>query len=185
LRAALKTALVVDDDPLVRQLLRRMLEPATCQVVEAADGVEALRVIEAGTPPLHLLLTDLEMPGLNGLDVVEVVTTYRPDLPIVVVSSSAAQHHLELTARFGVIALAKPFTLEQVTGAVSSILADARETRARSERVRGSAERARRRSDELRNANLELRERVDLVSAAYQAHARRTRQEAEDGRRPS
>jgi CheY-like chemotaxis protein len=176
--ATLQTALVVDDDPLVRQLMRRMLEPETCRVMEAAGGAEALALIEAGDPPLDLVLTDLEMPGLHGLDVVEVLSTYRPDLPVVVVSSSAAQHRLELATRYGVVTLAKPFTLEQVTGIVSSILADAREMRARSQETRGRAGEVRRRSGELRLANRELRERVDLVSAAYQAHARRMKEEA-------
>jgi DNA-binding NtrC family response regulator len=123
------------------------------------------------------------MPGLSGFDVIEAVTTYRPDLPVLVVSASAARHRLELATRYGVAALAKPFTLEQVTGVVSSILADARETRARSERMRGLADQARRRSDQIRVENRELRERVDLVSAANQAHAQRMLREAEDARR--
>jgi CheY-like chemotaxis protein len=175
--ATLQTTLVVDDDPLVRQLVRRMLEPDTCRVMEAAGGAEALGLIEADDPPLDLVLTDLEMPGLHGLDVVEVLNTYQPDLPVVVVSSSAAQHRLELATRYGVVTLAKPFTLEQVTGIVSSILADAREMRARSEAMRGRAGEVRRRSGELRLAKRELRERGDLVKAAYQARARRMQEE--------
>ena len=57
--------LVVDDEPGIRQLARRILEGAGYGVVEAKDGVDGLRVIEAGTP-VDFLMADLDMPEMRG-----------------------------------------------------------------------------------------------------------------------
>ena len=58
--------LVVDDDDGVRYTLRSVLEDAGLDVVEASDGVEALAQLERET--VHLVLTDLRMPSMNGLE---------------------------------------------------------------------------------------------------------------------
>ncbi len=59
--------LVVDDDPLVRSLLRAVLEDANFELDEAADGLEALRVVEERVPDVVIL--DVMMPGMNGYEV--------------------------------------------------------------------------------------------------------------------
>ena len=77
--AAPATALVVDDESMVRILVRRMLEPEVCDVVEAEDGESALRLIERGQPAIDVVLTDLVMPGIDGFDLVTVLARHRPD----------------------------------------------------------------------------------------------------------
>jgi CheY-like chemotaxis protein len=59
--------LVVDDDPLVRSLLRAVLEDANFALDEAADGLEALRIVEERVPDVVIL--DVMMPGMNGYEV--------------------------------------------------------------------------------------------------------------------
>lgn len=64
----MKRILVAEDDPAGRELIREILEPHGYQVIEAADGREALRKIEETEPDLILL--DIQMPGLDGYAVV-------------------------------------------------------------------------------------------------------------------
>src|SRR5512141_1668386 len=65
------TVLVVDDEPVVRQFLRRTLEGEGFHVEEAQDGDSALRLIQAHAEPFDLVLTDLSMPQINGRQISE------------------------------------------------------------------------------------------------------------------
>jgi len=60
--------LIVDDSPVTRELVRDVLEPQGHEILEAADGLSALREIEAGRPQVVLL--DIEMPWLDGYEVI-------------------------------------------------------------------------------------------------------------------
>lgn len=62
----MKTILVVDDSPLIRKAIRRILEPMGFAVAEAGDGEEALGILEDGTRPDAILL-DVEMPVMDGI----------------------------------------------------------------------------------------------------------------------
>ncbi|WP_181704710.1 response regulator [Chthonobacter rhizosphaerae] len=77
----LATILLVDDDPLVRDVTSAMLEHHGYAVLEAACGRDALAVIERGEP-VDMLLVDFQMPGMNGVAVAEAVTRARPDMPV-------------------------------------------------------------------------------------------------------
>jgi CheY-like chemotaxis protein len=61
------TVLVVDDEPSLRQVIRRTLETEGFHVEEASDGESALRLIQARPEPFDLVLTDLSMPHIDGL----------------------------------------------------------------------------------------------------------------------
>ena len=61
-----ETILLVDDEPLVRGLTRDVLAPLGYNLLVAEGGVEALRICGEHTGPIHLLLTDVTMPGMNG-----------------------------------------------------------------------------------------------------------------------
>jgi two-component system, cell cycle sensor histidine kinase and response regulator CckA len=63
-----ETVLVVEDQPEVRQLACSILKEFGYSILEASDGEEALRLVEAHAGPLHLLLTDIIMPGISGLE---------------------------------------------------------------------------------------------------------------------
>lgn len=75
--------LVVEDSSSQRKLLRKQLEADGFLVLEAQEGAEALKIIEA-TPDLHLVITDLGMPGMNGYDLIEAIRD-KPHLAIYII----------------------------------------------------------------------------------------------------
>ncbi len=74
--------LVVEDDAPVRRLTAKALSMAGYDVIEAADGNEALSVFNADPERIDLLITDVIMPGLNGRQVADELRQYRPELPV-------------------------------------------------------------------------------------------------------
>ncbi len=119
------TALVIDDEPSVRWLVRRTLEPTVCNVVEAADGVSGLRILSRGTPVVDLVLVDLKLPNLNGLEVIEAIRRSRPELPQLCITGfgKTATAILESTLRdYRVPVLLKPFRAEELKDAVVALL---------------------------------------------------------------
>jgi two-component system cell cycle sensor histidine kinase/response regulator CckA len=119
------TVLVVDDESMVRTLVRRMLELGMYSVVEAEDGESALRLIERGQPAIDVVLTDLVMPGIDGFDIVTVLARHRPDLPVVCMSGFASVSTSQLTVPF----IPKPFSLEVLRETLVRVLARSRELR--------------------------------------------------------
>ena len=77
-RAATETILVAEDEPAVRGLVRSTLEQLGYTVLEAADGYEALRVIEQCKTTIHLLLTDVIIPLMNGHELAKRLELIRP-----------------------------------------------------------------------------------------------------------
>ena len=78
--------LIADDHPIVRKGLRQIVaSEADMNVTEAEDGPEALRLI--GTREFNVVLLDLNMPGLSGLEVLSQIRTQQPQLPVLVISA--------------------------------------------------------------------------------------------------
>ena len=109
------SVLVVEDEEVVRRLLRQVLEQAGYDVLEAADGAEALSL--AATCRVDLLLTDMTMPGLNGREVAERLRAERPDLKVIYMSGYA-----DGALEQGVEVLEKPFTFDVLTAKVGGVL---------------------------------------------------------------
>ncbi|HEV7365124.1 MAG TPA: response regulator [Gemmatimonadales bacterium] len=80
------TVLVVEDDPLVRSMVRRALNEAGLKVIEAANGQEALTVVQSDGPRVDAVLTDLAMPELGGQQLAHRLIEQYPDLPVVFMS---------------------------------------------------------------------------------------------------
>lgn len=80
------TILLVEDEGALRKVTGRLLRSAGYQVLEAANGAEALALVERHAGPLHLLLTDMVMPGLDGRQVAAAVKARRPDVKVLIVS---------------------------------------------------------------------------------------------------
>ncbi len=76
--------LVVDDEELYRRSLQRILQRVGHQVSEAQDATEALNAIS--DQPFDLVLVDLKMPGLNGIELVRQIRDINPDLPCIMVT---------------------------------------------------------------------------------------------------
>jgi len=106
----LRTVLVVDDSVGVRRVLGRTLQRHGWQTVQARDGAEALRVLDAGLP--DLLVTDVEMPGVDGFELVRTIRSRAggAHLPIVVLTSRGSEGHQQQLLALGADAcLVKPF----------------------------------------------------------------------------
>ena len=119
------TLLVIDDEKSVRQLVRRMLEPHICRVIEAAGGEEGLAIADSPAVPIDAVLTDLRMPGLSGLEVVDALTRRAPRLPILIMTGNADAG----SAVTAVKVLRKPFEPRDVIGAVIEALVQGRAAR--------------------------------------------------------
>ena len=159
------TALVIDDEAMVRQLVRRMLEPEFCSVLEAGDGEAGLRMIEQRGERIDVVLTDLLMPGIDGYDVVEVLAEFRPDLPVACMSGFASHTSVgrTLVAPF----IPKPFNAESLRGLLQPLIAQARALRESAEADRLQAADQKRLAEELRRRSDAARaEAIDLVEAA-------------------
>ncbi|HJT27027.1 MAG TPA: response regulator [Pyrinomonadaceae bacterium] len=115
--------LIVDDSALSRRTLRRILETAGYEVVEAADGMTALELYFLEKPSLVLL--DLVMKGMYGLDVLVKLREMDPKALVVVASADIQSSTRKLVDEAGALAfINKPFVSEQVIAAVQAALAE-------------------------------------------------------------
>ena len=73
-----ETILVVEDAEAVRKLVCAMLANGGYQYLEAGDGLEALQLVEDSQQPCHLVLTDIVMPGMNGVELAHHLNRIRP-----------------------------------------------------------------------------------------------------------
>ena len=81
------TVMVVDDESLVRSLVARILRDAGLEVVEAPDGRDAWRRLHRLAPSIHLVLSDVVMPHMNGIELAGRVRDRWPDLPVVLMTA--------------------------------------------------------------------------------------------------
>lgn len=115
--------LIVDDSALSRRTLRRILETAGYEVVEADDGMTALEVYFLEKP--NLVLLDLVMKGMYGLDVLVKLREMDPNALVVVASADIQSSTRKLVDDAGALAfINKPFTSEPVIAAVEAALAE-------------------------------------------------------------
>jgi two-component system cell cycle sensor histidine kinase/response regulator CckA len=115
------TVLVVDDEPLIRQISRRTLEAHGYVVTEAGNGLEAIELLAHGTP-LDLLIADLDMPELTGDEMVRRIRALRPELKVLYVTG-----HIDLLMDArplweGEAFLDKPFNPTALREAVALLL---------------------------------------------------------------
>ena len=115
--------LVVDDEPAVRQMTRRMLEAAGYRVVESDDGTDALGILEQGW--VDAVVTDMRMPGMPGEELAAHLALMTPHPPILMVSGY--QDHLDSIGLAGPI-LGKPFRADQLIGSIREMLSGQTQT---------------------------------------------------------
>jgi PAS domain S-box-containing protein len=121
--AGSETLLVVEDEPVVRSLAVRALVDQGYRVLQAADGPSALAASRAYQGELHLLVTDVVMPGMNGRELAERLAAERPGLRVLYVSGyteHAVVRHGVLEK--GIAFLSKPFDLRDLTRTVREVL---------------------------------------------------------------
>ena len=111
------TILVVEDEPEFRRFDRVALERHGFYVVEAADGAEAVELAQADAVPIHLVLTDLIMPRLNGIALADRLQKLRPETEVLFMSGYV-ESVLFAARNPKAILLRKPFSPERLVGAV-------------------------------------------------------------------
>jgi signal transduction histidine kinase len=122
IQAGERNILVVEDDTMVRNLVVQVLQDESYTVLQAVDAVEALATIESKTL-LHLLVTDVGLPGMNGRQLAEIARTHRPDLKILFTTGYAHNAALDGIASLdGVAVMSKPFQLDQLTAKVHEMI---------------------------------------------------------------
>lgn len=106
----MKPILVVDDEPMLRSVVARMLADQGFAALEAPDGATALEVVQRQGKDVALVLTDVVMPGVDGIALLEHLTRMHPGLPVLLMSGYS-DRELELrslAAPCGI--LRKPFS---------------------------------------------------------------------------
>jgi DNA-binding NtrC family response regulator len=81
----LQQILIADDDPEISEIIRRGLTIAGYQIVEATDGRDALRVLRKN-PEVRLIVSDIRMPIMSGVELLELLHKNRPEIPILLIS---------------------------------------------------------------------------------------------------
>lgn len=114
-------AVVVDDAPLMRQMLRKILEKQNFEVVgEAGDGHEAIEVVKETQP--HLVTMDITMPVMDGLQSLSVIKRDYPDIQVVVVSAFGERANILEAIRLGASNfIVKPFDEPKVVRVITSV----------------------------------------------------------------
>lgn len=115
--------LVVDDEQAVRDLLAKTLTMADYDVDAAPDGataIDRMRAVE-----YDLLITDLKMPGMDGLSVIREARRATPDLPIIIITGYSTEASAIEAINLGVAGyLTKPFRLPRILGAAARALGE-------------------------------------------------------------
>jgi PAS domain S-box-containing protein len=115
--------LVVEDEPMLRDLARRALSRKGYDVVVVTDGASALRLLEGDTPRFDLVLTDVVMPKLNGKELADRAWSKFPGLPVLFMTGYSPQDVLKRGLVIaGASFIQKPFTSEALVEAVERML---------------------------------------------------------------
>src|SRR5215467_8582962 len=116
--------LVVDDSGMSRRTLRKILEPAGHQITEAEDGIAALEHFYVDRP--HLVLLDLTMTGMYGIDVLKKLREIDPQARVIIASADIQRSTRSMVEEAGACGfINKPFSVDQVLNVVSAALGGA------------------------------------------------------------
>ena len=117
----MKRVLVVDDSDTVRNQVRKALAPSGYEIIQAIDGLEGLKALRAN-PGLSLVLCDVNMPNLNGLDMLTLAVAEGFAVPIVILTSEGLPSLIRRARESGAKAwILKPFRDELLLAAVNKI----------------------------------------------------------------
>jgi len=117
--------LVIDDEKIVRQALRRMLEPVGYKVLEVEKGVEGLQVFNRGKEQIDLVLLDLALSDVSDRKMLAALQTMKPDVKILICTGRSTEHLDDKEAHSGIKGvIRKPFPPRKLIDKVRSVLQD-------------------------------------------------------------
>lgn len=117
--------LVVDDEPIIQQVTRQTLEDHGYRTVVAANGRDAIDIIESADVMVDLVITDMMMPVMDGAETTAYLEHHHPSIPIIAASGFMSSGAISQSAGMGVSRfLAKPYTASQLINAVHATLHD-------------------------------------------------------------
>ena len=120
----METILIVDDEPEVRAVARDMLKAKGYTTLDTGDPALAVRIARTEAEPIHLLLTDVVMPVMNGHELAQQVKQIRPAMKVLFMSAYSTETDLDYGIRLspGEPFVMKPFSMESLVSAVRSVL---------------------------------------------------------------
>jgi len=118
--AKIATLLVIDDEVAVLKQLELILKERGYGVLTSSNAAKALALLDSGDPAVDVILTDLVMPRVDGLDVLRYVQEHELDIPIIVLTAFSARDLVTKALRLGAYDfLIKPFKVETMLAAVA------------------------------------------------------------------
>ncbi len=117
-----KTILIIEDEPGVREIVRRLLEVRGYRTLIAVNGSEGLGIYRQHSDKVCLVLTDMRMPGVQGTELIRELRLINPDVRIVAMSGVLGENDQIVEEPGRLIFLPKPMTLEELMGAVQRVL---------------------------------------------------------------
>jgi two-component system cell cycle sensor histidine kinase/response regulator CckA len=124
-QANARTILIVDDEPMVREFARRLLETENHRVIEAVSGQDALRALREHGSAIDGVLLDLSMPGMDGSDLLSQLRAFAPDLPVIVHSGYPVDANSEKFAAWKISGvLQKPYRAARLLEMLRSVFAE-------------------------------------------------------------
>lgn len=122
------TIAVIDDSKVMRSIIRKSIMMSNykgTRFLEASNGSEGLKIILENREDIDLIITDLHMPGLSGIELLRMLqsTGHFTDIPIIVISTDSNESTKQQCRKFGVQGfLGKPFSHEDVVELLASVL---------------------------------------------------------------
>jgi DNA-binding NtrC family response regulator len=178
--------LVIDNEASMRRVLRRRLELEGFQVEEAEGGESALRLIQARSEPLDLVLTDLSMPLIDGRQVSETLARFRPSVAVLCMSADPDSVPSIESSHTPVRVMLKPFSADDLYHAVRDAITRATDLAAIAEMEIAQAHEGLSRLARALEASRTIRvQTIDLVVAARELRRAATARPAGTGLSPA
>jgi len=113
--------LYIEDDPEILENVSFLLSRYTNEVFTATNGEEALKVYKEKQP--DIVVSDINIPKINGLKVAEIIREENPSVPIIIISAHNEDHQLKIAKELNVSSyIRKPFTLQELKDAIAKAI---------------------------------------------------------------
>ena len=120
----MKRILIIDDDPVTQEVICETLEPEGFELMRASNGIEGLKLHEEN--PADLVITDLVMPEMEGLETIQQLKTISPELKIIAISGGGTivkSKYLHIADKVGAnLSFSKPLELPKLKKGVKDLL---------------------------------------------------------------